>query len=126
MAGWETQAKEFQFADFVSTVETCKGSMSLLVKSLETEFRVATESDFRGSQLKARGNQGSSADIAKLGGKALAANAGTLRGSATMASSIDEMAHMIPGESKASAHQVYTALGPTFDQCDHDGMMFLT
>src|ERR1019366_2158534 len=73
---------------------------------------------------KARGGK-IQRDIAKLRGKALAANAGTLRGSATMAIAIDEMAHMIPGESKASAEQVYAASDPSLDQFGLDGIMFL-
>jgi hypothetical protein len=37
---------------------------------------------------------------------------------------IDEMAHMIPGLSKASASEVYTALDPSLDQFGNDGMIF--
>jgi hypothetical protein len=37
---------------------------------------------------------------------------------------IDEMAHMIPGESKAAADQVYNAADPSLDQFGVDGMMF--
>jgi hypothetical protein len=126
VAGSETQAKEFQYADFVSTVETCKAMEPYLVKSLETEFRVATNADLRtSSALKAAGNNKILRDMAHLRGKALAANAGTLRGSATMCIAIDEMAHMIAGESKASAQEVYTAADPSLDQFGLDGMMFL-
>lgn len=125
IAGSEAQAKEFQYADFVSAVETCKVFEPYLVKSLETRFSVATNSDLRKmSAAKARGGQ-IARDIAKLHGKALAANAGTLRGSTTMCATMDEMAHMLPGESKASADQVYTALEPSLDQFGLDGMVFL-
>jgi hypothetical protein len=125
VAASEAQAKEFQFGDLVSTVETCKAFQPYLVKSLETEFRVATSSDLRQISLaKARGNK-IQRDIAKLRGKALAANAGTLRGSATMVVAMDEMAHMIPGESKASAEQVYSAAEPSLAQFGIDGMIFL-
>jgi hypothetical protein len=125
VAGSEAQAKEFQYADFSSTVESCKAFEPYLTKSLETEFRVATAEDIRRvQQRKARGVK-LDKDVAKLRGKALAANAGTLRGSATMALCIDEMAHMIPGESKASADQVYGAAEPSLDQFRKDGMMFL-
>jgi hypothetical protein len=124
VAGSEEQAKEFQYADFSSTVETCKSFDPYLVKSLETEIRVATNADLRRiTQEKSRGNR-IQKDIARLRGKALAANAGTLRGSATMCICIDEMAHMIPGESKAAADKVYEAADPSLDQFGADGMMF--
>lgn len=125
VAASESQAKEFQYSDFVSTVEGCKAFDPYLQKSLETEFRVATPSDLRAiSSAKARGGK-IQRDIAKLRGKALAANAGTLRGSATMCITIDEMAHMTVGESKASAEQVYTAAVPSLNQFALDGMLFL-
>lgn len=126
IAGSEAQAKEFQYADFVATVENCRAFEPYLVKSLETQFSVATNSDLRKtSAAKARGHTKILRDTAKLRGKALAANAGTLRGSTTMCATIDEMAHMLPGESKASADQVYIALDPSLDQFGLDGMIFL-
>lgn len=124
IAGSEAQAKEFQYADFVSTVESCKMMEPYLVKSLETRFSVATNSDLR-KMSAAKAKSKILRDIAKLQGKALAANAGTLRGSTTMCATIDEMAHMLPGESKASADQVYIALEPSLDQFGLDGMVFL-
>jgi len=124
VAGSQDQAKEFQYADFVSTVESCTAFESNLAKSLETEFRVQTAEDQRKvARFKAAGNR-IQRDIAKLRGKALASNAGTLRGSATMAVAIDEMAHMIEGESKASADQVYDAIDPSLDQFGADALMF--
>lgn len=124
VAGSEAQAKEFQYADFSSAIEGCRAFEPYLVKSLETEFRVATSEDLRKtSQAKNRGAK-ILKDIAKLRGKALAANAGTLRGSATMGLVIDEMAHMIEGESKASADQVYGAATPSLDQFREAAMIF--
>lgn len=41
-----------------------------------------------------------------------------------MALCIDEMAHMIPGESKASADQVYNAAMPSLDQFGKDAIAF--
>jgi hypothetical protein len=125
VAASEGQAKEFQYSDLVSTVEGCKSFDPYLQKSLETEFRVATPDDLKSiAAAKARGGK-IQRDIAKLRGKALAANAGTLRGSATMCITIDEMAHMTVGESKASAEAVYTAAVPSLNQFGLDGMMFL-
>jgi intein/homing endonuclease len=125
VAGSESQAKEFQFGDFVSRVETCKAFEPYIVKSLETELRVATQDDLRKtSGAKSRGGK-IQRDIARLRGKALAANAGTLRGSATMCICIDEAAHLIPGESKSSLDQIFTAAEPSLDQFGLDGMIFL-
>lgn len=124
VAASESQAKEFQYADLVSTVETCKAFEPYLVKSLETEFHVATPADLRNmSAIKARGGK-VQRSVAKLRGKALAANAGTLRGSATMVIAMDEMAHMTVGESKASAQQVYEAAKPSLAQFGVDALAF--
>jgi hypothetical protein len=124
IAGSEAQAKEFQYADFSQTVAGCKAFEPYIVRDLETEIRIATSVDLRKiQQSKSRGSKAGK-DIARLRGKALAANAGTLRGSATMVYCIDEMAHMIPGESKASADQVYGAADPSLDQFGKDGMAF--
>lgn len=126
IAGSEAQAKEFQYADFSQTVASCRVFEPYIVNDLETEIRVATSVDLRKiQQAKSRGSRKTGGkDIARLRGKALAANAGTLRGSATMVYCIDEMAHMIPGESKASADQVYGAADPSLDQFGKDGMAF--
>lgn len=124
VAGSEAQAKEFQFADLSGCIESCRAIQSFPVKYMETEFRVSTSEDMRRmAQAKHRGTK-SERDMARLRGKALAANAGTLRGSATMAICVDEMAHMLPGESKSSADQVYNAAIPSLDQFGKDGLIF--
>ena len=125
VAGSQDQAKEFQFADFTSTVEGCRAMQQNLVKSLETELRVATAADSRKVARDKRRGGKIFKDIARLRGKALAANAGTLRGSASMITVIDEMAHMMVGESKGTADQVYNAAEPALAQFKGDGMMFL-
>jgi hypothetical protein len=126
VAAAESQAKEFQYADLVSVVESCK-AMERYRKfpTLETEIRISTETDLRkiAQTINSRGKV--TRAIARLRGKALAANASTLRGSATMAVAIDEMAHMLPGLSKASADQVYQAADPSLDQFGLDGLMML-
>jgi hypothetical protein len=124
IAGSEDQAREYQFNDLTNTVEGCKAMENNLVKALETELRVATAADHRKiAQAKARGGK-IQKDIARLRGKALASNAGTIRGSATMVACIDEMAFMLEGLSKASGEAVYTALEPSFDQFGRDGLLF--
>jgi hypothetical protein len=124
VAGSEQQAKEYQFGDLSNTIEGCAAFDPYRVRTLETEIRVATTTDLR--KLSRSKSQGSKVmrDIARLRGVALAANAGTLRGMAAMALCIDEMAHMIPGESKASADEVYNAAEPSMDQFGGDAMTF--
>jgi hypothetical protein len=124
IAGSEEQAREYQFSDLTNTIEHCKAFDKFLVKSLETELRVATQTDLLSqSKAKARGNK-IQKDIARLRAKALASNAGTIRGSATMAVCIDEMAFMMDGLSKASADVVYQAIEPSLSQFGRDAMMF--
>lgn len=85
IAGSQEQAQGRQYADFSSTIETCKVFDPYIIKSLETEIRVATNSDLRRiAQEKNRGNR-IQKDIARLRGNAMAANAGTIRGLAMMA-----------------------------------------
>lgn len=125
VASSEAQAKERQYADFSSTVETCKAFDRYVVRSLETELRVATEADLmQVSRLKRAGNRALNKDTARLRGKAYAANAGTIRGAAMMALCIDEMAWMIAGESKSSAGEVYSAAEPSLGQFREDAMLF--
>lgn len=125
VAGSQDQAKEFQFADFSSTVEACGALENQIVASLETELRVKTAADERKiSRVKRQGRKVIK-DIARLRGHALAANAGTIRGSASMITVIDEMAHMMVGESKGTADSVYNAAEPALAQFKGDGMMFL-
>ncbi len=126
VAASEDQAKQYQFADFINTVEGCKPLReTYLVKSLETEFRVATPADLRAAQGARRNRGAQQRDIARLRGKAFAANAGTIRGSASMAIVFDEMAHMLETEEgKASASQVYGAAKPSLDQFGKAAMIF--
>jgi hypothetical protein len=124
VASAEIQAKKFQYADLVSTVETCKAFEPYLAKSLETEFGVMTPGDMRKLEAAKNRNRKVQRHVAKLRGNALASNASTIRGSATMALCIDEMAHMLPGESRASADQVYDAATPSLDQFGEDAIIF--
>jgi hypothetical protein len=56
VAGSESQAKEFQYADFSSVVTSCRAFEPYIAKDLETEFRISTPEDLRKiSQRKARG-----------------------------------------------------------------------
>jgi hypothetical protein len=126
VAASEDQAKQYQFADLINTVEGCRAFRDYWVRGLETEFRVATPADLRavGNQVHSRSSK-SQRDIARLRGKAFAANAGTIRGLAGMVIIFDEMAHMIETlEGKASASQVYAAATPSLDQFGKAAMIF--
>lgn len=121
----EAQAKERQYADFSSAIESCKAFEPYLLNSLETEFRVATGADLQAAAERKRKGIKLDKVLARLRGKAYAANAGSIRGAAMMALVLDEVAHMIPGESKAAADQVYSAGEPSLAQFGKDAICFL-
>jgi len=125
IAASEDQARKFQYKDLVSVVESCKAMEPNVIASLETEIRVATDVDLREiARNKLQGNK-IKRDIARLRGNALASNASTIRGSATMVFTVDECAWLLPGESKSSAAEVFGAAEPSLDQFGIDGMYFL-
>jgi hypothetical protein len=117
------QAKQFQYADLVSVVTRCKALD--VGKVQEESFTIPTAADQQYLlEMKNRGIK-VGRDFAKLRGKPLAANADTLRGSATMVAVFDEMAFMMEGESRSSAAQCYAALKPSLDQFGKAAMVFL-
>lgn len=124
IAASEDQAKKFQYADLISTVEKCKKLRPAIGSSLETEFGLITDSDRQKIARMRKAGQKKQRRHERIRGNALTSNASTLRGSTTMAFVIDEMAHMLPGESRASAEQVYDAAEPSLDQFGADGMIF--
>lgn len=127
IASSQDQAKKYQYADFSSTIARCRAitENDHLKKLQELEFSVATDADKqRILSLEAQGRK-IGRDISKLRGVALAANASTLRGSATIALCFDEMAHMQQeGESAQTAASVYDAAVPALAQFGKDAMIF--
>lgn len=125
IAASQDQAKKYQYADFSSTIARCRAMEDYVTKIQELEFSVATEAD---QQLMARHKQKSgqrSRDHSKLRGVAHAANASTIRGSATLALCFDEMAHMQQeGESAQTASSVYDAATPALAQFGKEAMIF--
>jgi hypothetical protein len=120
----QDQAKKYQYADFSSTIARCRAMEDNLTKLQELEFSVATEADRQ--RIEHMKNQGRKIgrDISKLRGVALAANASSVRGSATMAAVFDEMAHMQQeGEGAQTAASVYDALTPSLAQFGKDAMI---
>lgn len=126
IASSQDQAKKYQYADFSSTVARCRAMDDYLTKLQELEFSVATEADRqRILSLQAQGRKVPGRDMSKLRGVALAANASTLRGSATIALCFDEMAHMQQeGESAQTAASVYDAAVPALAQFGKDAMIW--
>jgi hypothetical protein len=125
LAGSLDQAQKYQYADFSSTVGGCRAFQRNLTKLYEREFSIATEADMRAMASHKRHNHRIGRDESKLRGVALAANANTVRGSATMAAVFDEMAFMEVGEeTDASAEKVYDALEPSLAQFGKHAMIF--
>lgn len=120
------QAKKFQYADFSTTVNGCASMEEYIYKMQELEFSVMTENDKMKLATHRSGKRGGqSRDMSKLRGNALAANASTLRGSATMAIAFDEMAHMQQeGESAQTANMVYEAAVPSLAQFGKAAILF--
>lgn len=119
------QARKYQYADLSSTVASCAAFQNNLTKLYEKEFSVATDIDLRTMLSHKRHGRNIGRDLSKLRGVALAANASTIRGSATMAIVFDEMAHMEVGEeTDASADKVYDAATPSLAQFGRDCMIF--
>lgn len=125
IAASQDQAKKYQYADFSSTIARCEAMQENITKIQELEFSVATEADKQMMNRWKRQGGRVGRDISKLRGAALAANASTVRGSATMAAVFDEMAFMQQeGESAQTASSVYDALIPALAQFRKDAMIF--
>lgn len=126
VAASQDQAKKYQYADFASAVSGCAAMQESITKIQELEFTVATEADKMKMHASKLAGQRVGRDISTLRGVAFAANAATIRGSATIALVMDEMAHMQQeGESAATADQVYEAAIPALAQFNKDALVFL-
>lgn len=124
VAASEQQAKEMQYADFQSTINTCNAVQRNLYKTQELEFSLMTEADIRMvNGMKRRGRR-VQRDESSIRGKAMAANARTIRGSATMGLVFDEFAFFMEGDNDQSASKIYDAALPAVDQFIREGMIF--
>lgn len=124
VAAAQEQAKDMQYADFAGMVNSCVAMQKNIAKMQELEFSVATEKDLRDIEKWKRQGRKVMRDTAKLRGKALPANARTIRGSATMAYCFDEFAHFMQGESDQSDEEVYAAAVPSLAQFGRTAMIF--
>jgi hypothetical protein len=120
------QAKMLQFADATGALLSCKALERYMNKALEEEFSLYTPANLRTLQrLRQNKNLKLERDIAKLRGKPFAANAGTIRGTASIVAVLDEVAFMLEGVSKSSGEEIYKALKPSLEQFKEDILIFL-
>lgn len=124
VAAAQEQAKDMQYADFSSTVNACAAMGRNIYKMQELEFSLMTESDIRKVDMWKRQGRRVQRDISTIRGKAMAANARTIRGSATMGIVFDEFAHFMQGENDQSDSEIYAAAIPALAQFGRDGMIF--
>lgn len=127
IAASQDQAKAHQYADFASTVSSCPMMQDYIFKIRELEFSVLTEYDKRRTKdLESKMGRVVGRDMSKLRGSALAANAKTVRGSATLFAALDEVAHMQQeGASYMTATAVYDALSPSLLQFGRHSLCML-
>jgi hypothetical protein len=95
VAAAQEQAKDMQYADFSSMVNSCASMQRNINKMQELEFSVLTEADIRKMESWKKAKRRVQRDVATIRGKAQAANSRTIRGSATMAIVFDEFAHFM-------------------------------
>ena len=117
------QAKAYQFKDARNWILNCKPLMEkgLVGAPLAESIAIATPHDLaRMAGIKdADKNQ-----LATLRVKAFPKNAGSIRGQAAIIVVIDEMAHIMGGESQISDVELYTAVRPSLQQFKKDAIMF--
>lgn len=117
------QAKAFQFKDARNWILDCKPLVDkgLVGEPLAESIAVATPYDLSrianipGADLNA---------LATLRIKAFPKNAGSIRGSASIVVVIDEMAHIMGGDSHISDSELYGAVRPALEQFKKDGLLF--
>lgn len=119
-------AKERQFADNYSAITRCKPLIPNIPpgKALEESISIKTSSDERNIRRMKELGMKVSKDFNKLKIQPFAANASTVRGLAMAVCVLDEMAHMLPGESRSSAAEVYGALEPSLKQFRQNTLVF--
>lgn len=125
IAASEKQAKELQYADFSSRVNGCKSMEPNIHKLQELEFSILTEADKKRLREWKASNRKIARDISKLRGRAVPANARTVRGYTTSCATIDEAAHFMQGDSNQSDEEVYEALVPSFAQFGVASLLFV-
>lgn len=118
------QAKTRQFADFYSAVNRCKALQPYISKRQEEVITLRADTDIALINEMKRNKVKINKDFSKFRMLPLAANADTLRGAASIFTVFDEMAFMMPGESRSSASECYTAMEPSLAQFGHHALVF--
>lgn len=117
------QAKAFQFKDARNWLLDCKPLVQerLLGSPLAESISIATRHDLMriASLPDADKNQ-----LASLRVRAFPKNAGTIRGQRSIVAIIDEMAHIMGGESQISDVELYNAIRPAMNTFGKDALMF--
>jgi hypothetical protein len=117
------QAKAFQFKDARNWLLDCTPLVNegLMGSPLAESIAIATRHDLAriASLPDADKNQ-----LASLRVRAFPKNAGTIRGQRSIVAVIDEMAHIMGGESQISDVELYNAIRPAMNTFGKDALMF--
>lgn len=124
VAASQDQAKQMQYADLSSMVNSCKPLQRHIFKLQELECSIMTDSDMRKLDLWKRQNRRVQRDISKIRIRAMPANSRTIRGITAMGIVFDEFAHFQQGESDQSDSEVYSAATPALSQFPMDAIRF--
>lgn len=118
------QASDQQYADVAGMVNSCKALQRHIFKVQEHEFSLMTEKNLRQMAEWKRNGRRVQRDISTIRGKALPANARTIRGSATMTYVFDEFAHFLQGDSDQADSEVYASAVPSLAQFGRDAQIW--
>lgn len=121
------QAKAYQFKDARNWIVDCKPlkEQGLIGSVLAESVSVFTPYDLaRTAALRSNTTARLDDALASIRVKAFPKNAGSIRGSASIVVVIDEMAHIMGGESQISDVELYTAVRPSLQQFKKDALLF--
>lgn len=120
------QAKQFQFADIRSTVESCAYFEPYISTSKEYYLSLRTNADKRRIAEFEKRRMPVDHEIASLRCLAMSSTSASGRGSTGFANFFDEFAHMITTtEGPRSSSEVYEAYQPSLDQFGKDSLTYI-
>lgn len=120
-----SQAKTLQFEDLRAAITSCDLLAPYISKDLEEILTIRTDSDAEYIAERVATGNPIGRDFARLRVRPMAANADTIRGTASLLLIFDEFAFFMPGESRQSAQQVYDAAEPSLAQFGPNALVFL-
>lgn len=120
------QAKQFQFADIRTTVESCRYFEKYISTTKEDKLHLRTNADKRRiAEMRAR-KIPIEHEIASLRCVAMSSTSSSGRGGTGFANFFDELAHMITGSGgPRSSEEVYEAYQPSLDQFGKDSFSYV-